>query len=479
MAWIEQTGQHTWRVRYPLGDGRYGSVAGFTTAKAARDYAYDLESDRRRGQWIDPASTKITLSTWSSVWVESLDVETRTEENYRSYLRNHILPRWGYTSLGAITALDVTTWRKDLRKRYAASTVDGILTVFSMLLDDAVDQRLIPTNPVHRRRRRGRRRDHAPSRVEKVFAMPEHVIQIADQATMLGAPSAGLLVITAAWTGCRWGELAGLQRDHVHLDAGVIVIDPEYGALHESAHGLWLGPPKTPASARTITLPPFLIDLLREHLATTNGSFVFTSRRGCRLRRSTFDRRVFRPAVDGDLRKGIHAVRPALTFHGLRHSHKTWLIADHIPEIAQARRLGHHLSNRLVEVYSHVAPEIETELLKSLERRWYYAHQTRRPADNRPRRTPPTPKSAPRAPHSAAALRTTRRRHHQHARPQLIMPHRAGMIIKQEAKTLPNSSTPVHPNDQRPHRTTLVAFMRKALRPGQTSRPNGFDQEWS
>jgi hypothetical protein len=27
--------------------------------------------------------------------------------------------------------------------------------------------------------------------------------------------------------------------------------------------------------------------------------------------------------------------------------------------VAQARRLGHHLSNRLVEVYSHVAPEIE------------------------------------------------------------------------------------------------------------------------
>jgi hypothetical protein len=44
----------------------------------------------------------------------------------------------------------------------------------------------------------------------------------------------------------------------------------------------------------------------------------------------------------------------------LRHSHKTWLITDNIPEIAQAKRLGHHLTNRLVEVYSHVAPEIET-----------------------------------------------------------------------------------------------------------------------
>jgi hypothetical protein len=81
----------------------------------------------------------------------------------------------------------------------------------------------------------------------------------------LGGPSAGLLVITTAWTGCRWGELAGLQRDH---------------------------------------LPPFLVALLRKHFATTPGEFVFTSPLGYRLRRSTFDRRVFRPAVDGHLRKG-------------------------------------------------------------------------------------------------------------------------------------------------------------------------------
>jgi integrase len=205
--------------------------------------------------------------------------------------------------LGDITALDVTTWLKDLRKRYAASTVAGILTVFSMMLDDAVDQRLIPTNPVHRRRGR----DHFPTRAEKVLAMPEHVLRIADQATMLGGPSAGLLVITAAWTGCRWGKLAGLQRDHVH---GAIVIDPEYGALHESTHGLWLRPPKTPASARTITLPPFLIELLRKHLATTTGSYVFTSPLGCRLRRSSPRENVGDALVDDGVRTRQPKLQP-------------------------------------------------------------------------------------------------------------------------------------------------------------------------
>jgi integrase len=108
---------------------------------------------------------------------------------------------------------------------------------------------------------------------------------------------------------------------------------------------------------------------------------VFTTRTGCAIRRSTFDRRVFRSAVDGHVRRGLPAVRPGLTFHGRRHSHKTWLIAERMPEIAQARRLGHQLANLLVEVYSHVAPEIDRHLVGTLERRYRHAIKGRRPKD--------------------------------------------------------------------------------------------------
>ena len=135
------------------------------------------------------------------------------------------------------------------------------------------------------------------------------------------------------------------------------------------------GSAETRASARTIALPPFLTELLREHLARHQYEFVFTTPSGTWLWRSTFLRRVFRPAVDGSeasgTKAGCAAVRPGLTFHGLRHSHKTWLISGGAPEIAQARRLGHHLDNRVIETYSHVAPEVEQRLLEDLERRWH------------------------------------------------------------------------------------------------------------
>jgi integrase len=63
-------------------------------------------------------------------------------------------------------------------------------------------------------------------------------------------------------------------------------------------------------------------------------------------------------------------VKPGLTFHGLRHSHKTWMIADLVPEIAQATRLGHTLQNKIQQTYSHVAAQVEQRLLDGLQASW-------------------------------------------------------------------------------------------------------------
>jgi hypothetical protein len=127
--------------------------------------------------------------------------------------------------------------------------------------------------------------------------------------------------------------------------------------------------------ASTITLPPFLVELLRAYLATHDHPHVFVSPDRQLYRRSNFSRRALRPAADGaprrrDPNQRLPAVKPGLTFHGLRHSHKTWMIADNVPEIGQARRLGHTLDDKIQQTYSHVAAEVEHRLLDALTDRW-------------------------------------------------------------------------------------------------------------
>ncbi|MBK0870236.1 tyrosine-type recombinase/integrase [Saccharopolyspora sp. HNM0986] len=373
MAWSEKHGKHSWRVRYSKDDGTLGSINGFPTKTSADNYADSIESDQRKGTWIDPSAGKITLEEWSVDWLEALDVAANTESQYRCLLKNHILPRWGQVALSDITNSSVTTWAKKTRARgYAEASVSTMTKVLSMMLADAADDHLIPANPIRTRQRGKRRR---AKRTERLWATPDHVVRIADQAAALVGPWAAALLITAGWTGARWGELLGLQRHNTHLDDARLVIDPDIGALHEVDGRFSLGSPKTAESARTITLPPFLVELLRSHLASHDHPHVFVTRDDEHPRRSNFSRRAMRPATDGNHHLTDPAIRtqpvkPGLTFHGLRHSHKTWLIEDNIPEIAQARRLGHTLGDEIREIYSHLGPTVEPHLIDTLQQRW-------------------------------------------------------------------------------------------------------------
>src|SRR6202000_3472940 len=153
-------------------------------------------------------------------------------------------------------------------------------------------------NPTHPRRRA--RRTRTRRRPERIWATPQEVLQVADQAAACYHPFGAVLLLTAAWTGARWGEPTGLHRDNLNLDDRTIIIDPDRGCLHEGNGGnLWLGPPKTESSARTISLPDFLVPLLRRHLATDRPPSVFAPPDGHWLRRRNFSRRVVRPAADG------------------------------------------------------------------------------------------------------------------------------------------------------------------------------------
>jgi len=202
MAWVEQVGMRSWRVRYPNEDGCVSSIGGFPSRQLAEEYAATLEIQRRQGQRIDPVAGQLQVGAWVEQWWPTVDVAERTQENYRRNLANHVLPRWGDRRLCDITTSEVHAWTRDLRAAgYAPSTMSSQLKLLSMIMADAVDARLITINPV-RRRRRGRRVLSPIS--ERVWAEPDHVVRIAEQGSLLGGSTFGLLIITAAWTGARW-----------------------------------------------------------------------------------------------------------------------------------------------------------------------------------------------------------------------------------------------------------------------------------
>ncbi|WP_460845336.1 tyrosine-type recombinase/integrase [Phytohabitans suffuscus] len=120
---------------------------------------------------------------------------------YRSHLRNHILPRFGDQPLSKMDRQAVKVFVKHLKRQLADSGAASVMPLFSLLMREAVVDRRIPINPCHGVKVVTRQPAERPT------ATPDQVNQIA---TRIGRREDPVLVLTAACTGMRWGELVGL-----------------------------------------------------------------------------------------------------------------------------------------------------------------------------------------------------------------------------------------------------------------------------
>ena len=108
------------------------------------------------------------------------------------------------------------------------------------------------------------------------------------------------LILTAAYTGLRAGELEALKVGKLNLLRRTVLVDESASTV--TGKGSVCGPTKTYA-IRSVPLPRPLPDLLAEHIADRADdvhAFVFVSpesRRNRPLHHGNFYRRHFRPAV--------------------------------------------------------------------------------------------------------------------------------------------------------------------------------------
>ncbi|WP_230689659.1 tyrosine-type recombinase/integrase [Catellatospora paridis] len=316
-----------------------------------------MEVARRR--YRDPREARVTFDEWVKVWAAEHRVAETTWDSYLGHLRRHIQPELGTTELGDINRRRIKSFVAHLHEKLAPTSVEDVMKVLSLILNEAVAEGRLGRNPC---------KDvkwHA-ARTERPHASATQVLLLAGE---LPYWANQVLVITAAYTGMRWGELAGLHRDNVNLREGWIFVADEDGALKEINGHLSKGKPKTRASrGRYIVLPKFLIDLLALVMSAHEHEHVFVGSRGALQRRSTFGR-TWRAGVARATAPAGHRTIRKIRVHDMRHTHKTWMIEDNIPEVAQCARLGHRLEG-VRGIYSHVTPAMEQAIIDGLQRRW-------------------------------------------------------------------------------------------------------------
>lgn len=343
-----------WLARYMGPDGRQRSKT-FARKSDARDFLAGMQVDKARGTWIDPRGAQVPFDEWAWEWYEGRHhIGHARRAADRSLLTNHIVSRFGSTAIGRIGPLEVRSWVTSLvAKELSPRTIRGCYTIFSGIMRSAVAAKLIGEAPV------GRGVVDLPAldrKRERVLTEAE-VERLANQLDEHYRP----LIYTAAYTGCRWQELAGLKREYLDLDKGILHVRGVTTGLGGSV--IYKPCPKSDAGRRSIRLPHLLTKILEEHLADRPESqWVFVGPKGGMLRESNFRRPWSRAVASAGL--------SPLTFHDLRHTHAAWLIRDGAHLKALQQRLGHKDVSTTLNTYGHLFPNHDEEVVASLNARW-------------------------------------------------------------------------------------------------------------
>jgi integrase len=367
----------SWQARVPdaVRGGTHKIERTFSSEREAKDWLVSQQASVLQGAWVDPRKAERPFSEVVQAWRESWPgrLSPTTERRYASILDNYLLPEFGKTPVGRVTHEAVQRYinrlaaekDEDEKQSHAPGTVRNVYAVLRTALAKGVRLGMLTTNPCLNIDLPRARRE------EMLFLTADEVRAVAEKID----PRYRVFIYTAAYTGMRAGELAGLQRQDVDLLRGVVHVRR---ALKDVNGHLELGPTKTHAQ-RTIALPTFLREMLTDHLASeTSGgtgpdAYVFTMKGGAPLRHGLVYNRYFRRAVAGYTRRGVKvpgALSPAkhgLRFHDLRHTCAALSIAAGAHPKLIASRLGHSTIQITLDRYGHLFPSVEEALADALD----------------------------------------------------------------------------------------------------------------
>ncbi|MFC5268140.1 hypothetical protein ACFPJ1_39020 [Kribbella qitaiheensis] len=132
----------------PQGDERSKA---FATKVAAERHGAAMETDRERGEYIDPNAGKVRFEVAAERRLASRVVDPASAIKYESSLRLHVDPVFGRRQLRSIKPSEIAAWIADLNARFGSSTARTAFVVVHGTLDLAVDDDTIKRNPAKAR----------------------------------------------------------------------------------------------------------------------------------------------------------------------------------------------------------------------------------------------------------------------------------------------------------------------------------------
>lgn len=324
----------------------------FQGSRAEAFQERDRLHDVLRGEQTE-AKERETLAAFAKSWLSTGlvrgDWRETTARRYAESLDLHILPRLGGVFVDALKPRDVERAIAEWASKYERATVNGWLRVLRTVLNAAMADGLIATNPASAVRALRERTDDEGDEDDWANALAPSELDAYLGGWRALYPEHFALIATLALTGLRWGEATALTWPDIE-------VAEQHGVLRvrrSHVRGVIRNTTKT-GKRRLVPFPAELAKVLAEHrrrlIAKQHRGlvegWVFPSNTGKPLGNGVL--------CDANRRVLKHAkIAKHVTIHGLRRTATDLLRRAAVDPVAAKAIIG-HTTDRMREHYSTV-----------------------------------------------------------------------------------------------------------------------------
>ena len=350
-----------WYYRYDIIDPATGKrkqkeVGGFQTLREAEEAAKRIQYELQTGTYMEP--TKTTVESYLLEYVDTVlknEVARNTYEQRRAYVVNHIAPKIGKIPLTSLSPQHVQKLYSELLEQYSPGHVVNVGNLITKALNQAVRWGLIFRNPASLVKKPYKSRKNPNMKVWTVEQQKQFLDCVERDNQFYYT-----LFLLALTSGAREGEILALMDDCLNLKNDQIVIKR---TIVRANRQLYIkDTPKTESSIRTVQIPSKTTQALRRWLIRrppNSLGLVFPSPKTGGILYPNSLKKAFEKYIE---MAGV----PQITFHGLRHTFATTLLAQGVnPKIVQ-EMLGHASIKTTMDTYAHVLPNMHRSAAEQL-----------------------------------------------------------------------------------------------------------------
>lgn len=342
-------GKDRWRCQFYytdwMGQRKRKCKRGFATKHEALEWEAEYKLSAN-------ANMSMTLANFVEIYFrdKSGELKERTAKNKRYMIDMHVIPFFGTKPMNEITPADVIQWQNKMREKgFSQTYLRMIQNQLTALFTHASNIYNLANNPCKKVKKMGK------SDADRLdfWTIEEYnkFIATVEKDTMYY-----VLFELLFWTGVRIGEALALTKGDIDFNSNQMHIDKTY---YRADGRDIITTPKTEQSVRTVELPKFLSEEIKDYTDRIYGM--------------PDDARLFpvvNEAVQHKMKRhtekaGIKKIR----VHDFRHSHVAYLINQGVDPLIIKERLGHKDIKITLNTYGHLYPSKQRAVADMLNAR--------------------------------------------------------------------------------------------------------------